>query len=342
MKPTKNKIFCTSCHRPKMFFESQAKADNFILYNKEEIEEENGKAPVRSYYCRLCGGWHVTSTPHGLVTRFEKRDERIAAGLDDINRINKDLEGFCREVQDKCYEAYAAIYQGRFDYAQDCLKQCRKMIIPLKHVSEKTYEKWTKWSNHISELEEKLARFTEIINLPEEERESFLAKEDKTQTEEEICMAYQNCQSLFLIETLFEEVEDDILKNDKEAVKEKLIVCRRIVKNYIHCPFKKRLQKEYRNRIRELCNKAHISLDQEAKPRYLIDDKYMKYKEAILYLIKKIENLQQLYDSGDIGECMWQLLIISKGMKELPDNEDTKVLKQQLEYWDNMVASLCD
>ena len=40
-----------------MLFESQAKADNFILYNKEEIEEENGKAPVRSYYCRLCGGW---------------------------------------------------------------------------------------------------------------------------------------------------------------------------------------------------------------------------------------------------------------------------------------------
>ena len=61
MKPTKNKIFCVSCKRPKMLFESQAKADNFILYNKEEIEEENCKAPVRSYYCRLCGGWHVTS-----------------------------------------------------------------------------------------------------------------------------------------------------------------------------------------------------------------------------------------------------------------------------------------
>ena len=36
-----------------MLFESQAKADNFILYNKEEIEEENGKAPVRSYVGNL-------------------------------------------------------------------------------------------------------------------------------------------------------------------------------------------------------------------------------------------------------------------------------------------------
>ena len=74
MKPTKNKIFCVACKRPKMLFESQAKADNFILYNKEEIEEENGKAPVRSYYCRLCGGWHVTSnlTPSSVV--MWKRD----------------------------------------------------------------------------------------------------------------------------------------------------------------------------------------------------------------------------------------------------------------------------
>ena len=323
-----------------MLFESQAKADNFILYNKEEIEEENGKAPVRSYYCRLCGGWHVTSASSDIATRFEKRDERIAAGLDDINRINKDLDAFCLEVQNKCHVAYAAIFQGRFAYAQDCLRQCREMIIPLKYASEKTYERWIKWSNHISDIEKQLASFTEIINLPEEELESFLAKEDKTKTEEEICLAYKNCQTLFLIETLLVEVEDDIIKNDREAVKEKLIVCRRIVKNNIQCPFKKSLQKEYRNRIQELCNKAHISLDQEAKPRYLIDDRYMKYKDAILHLINKFEGLQQLYDSGEISECMWQLLIISKGIKELPDNEDTKVLKQQLEYWDNLIASL--
>ncbi len=64
MKPIRNKIFCVSCKRSKMLFESQAKADNYILYNKEEIEEENGKTLVRSYYCRLCGGWHVATDDH--------------------------------------------------------------------------------------------------------------------------------------------------------------------------------------------------------------------------------------------------------------------------------------
>ena len=44
-----------------MLFETQAKADNFIKYNSEGILEENGKAPVRSYYCEMCGGYHVTS-----------------------------------------------------------------------------------------------------------------------------------------------------------------------------------------------------------------------------------------------------------------------------------------
>ena len=64
-----------------MLFESQAKADNFIVYNREEIEEENGKAPVRSYYCRLCGGWHVATDDHrkgyqGIARQCRDRDAK--------------------------------------------------------------------------------------------------------------------------------------------------------------------------------------------------------------------------------------------------------------------------
>ncbi len=46
-----------------MLFESQKKADNFIKFNREAMEEEGKKVPVRSYYCEACGGWHVTSNP---------------------------------------------------------------------------------------------------------------------------------------------------------------------------------------------------------------------------------------------------------------------------------------
>ena len=31
---------------------------NFIKFNSEEFDD---KTPIRTYYCEVCGGWHVTS-----------------------------------------------------------------------------------------------------------------------------------------------------------------------------------------------------------------------------------------------------------------------------------------
>lgn len=61
MKPVKNRIFCMECQRPKMLFDSKSKAVNFIKFNADEIKDENGIAPTRAYFCKACGGWHVTS-----------------------------------------------------------------------------------------------------------------------------------------------------------------------------------------------------------------------------------------------------------------------------------------
>ena len=60
MKP-KICYFCVACQRPKMLFETQEEADRFIAYNRGDILRGRRKAPVRSYYCEICGGWHVTS-----------------------------------------------------------------------------------------------------------------------------------------------------------------------------------------------------------------------------------------------------------------------------------------
>lgn len=58
MKPTKNRIFCRECNRPKMLFDEEKQALNFLKFNTEEYE---GKAPMRAYYCNACMGWHITS-----------------------------------------------------------------------------------------------------------------------------------------------------------------------------------------------------------------------------------------------------------------------------------------
>jgi hypothetical protein len=78
MKPTKNKVFCKNCDRTKMLFETERKADNFIKFNSEEIHEETGYSPQRSYYCLFCGGWHVTSLKEKMgLSKKEQLFEEI-------------------------------------------------------------------------------------------------------------------------------------------------------------------------------------------------------------------------------------------------------------------------
>lgn len=82
MKPTHNKVFCLPSNKPKMLFENRKKAENFIRFNGPEILENTGKAPVRSYYCPFCGGWHVTSNPSyaaGIAM-----DQRVKESFDSI------------------------------------------------------------------------------------------------------------------------------------------------------------------------------------------------------------------------------------------------------------------
>ena len=80
MAKPKNKIFCRDCNRPKILFETEKKAELFIKYNADEIAEHNrkGKKPIRSYYCQLCGGWHVTSSPVSDSKRYTLTDKVLS------------------------------------------------------------------------------------------------------------------------------------------------------------------------------------------------------------------------------------------------------------------------
>lgn len=87
MKPTNNRIYCIGCKHPKMLFESQAKADNFIKFNRDEIASSSGKVPARSYYCSFCCGWHVTSIEdEGIAEAKDRRDEKTWHQIMSIRR----------------------------------------------------------------------------------------------------------------------------------------------------------------------------------------------------------------------------------------------------------------
>ena len=61
MKPTKNNYFCIKANKTKLRFNTQKKAEKFIEFNHFEILKQNGKAPIRAYYCDACQSFHVTS-----------------------------------------------------------------------------------------------------------------------------------------------------------------------------------------------------------------------------------------------------------------------------------------
>lgn len=60
---TRNRRYCPQCGKSKFCFDSKKSADLYLLYNADAIRDEHGYAPVRSYYCPVCGCWHVTSMP---------------------------------------------------------------------------------------------------------------------------------------------------------------------------------------------------------------------------------------------------------------------------------------
>lgn len=67
-KPSKKQLFCPSCMRSKIRFETQKEALKFIELNAEYIESQTGKRPVRAYYCKSCCAWHLTSRPMSLTS----------------------------------------------------------------------------------------------------------------------------------------------------------------------------------------------------------------------------------------------------------------------------------
>lgn len=73
-----------------MWFETQAKADNFLKFNKDNIAAVGGKAPTRSYYCSFCCGWHVTSIDDDAIAR--ERDARDEQLWESLRRRNEKLD----------------------------------------------------------------------------------------------------------------------------------------------------------------------------------------------------------------------------------------------------------
>ena len=89
--PQKNKIYCFAAKKYKSVFDSEKAANNYIKFNAKDISSTKGYAPIRSYFCSLCGGWHVTSQQPKEITG-RQRSSHAEYVLSSINKMSKDNE----------------------------------------------------------------------------------------------------------------------------------------------------------------------------------------------------------------------------------------------------------
>ena len=140
MRPTRNKIHCPECGRTKMLFESESKALNFMKFNNEKIKEETGKAPVRAYYCKSCGGYHLTSNVIEKKTKswgdsMTYTMEMLQAIENCLNKLEEKLKNK-EDVQELVQCIERGFEEVKYDKGLN-MKRYNKLMFKLKKLCAK-------------------------------------------------------------------------------------------------------------------------------------------------------------------------------------------------------------
>ena len=245
MKPIKNQIFCVACGRPKMLFETKAKADNFIKFNSSEVMEESGKAPIRSYYCEICGGYHVTSNNSKTHAEWlDIRDKVLAEEVD--RRVKANLKTKSNQKQtnqepkskgakenkldilEQLEQSDILMTKGMLDEAGELLAKCRFRIQAVEQrMNVAKLEGFTRCKDQMEKLIRKLDRLKKWVKSSYDEQEAFIAKEGKTEEEEEVCTALVSIKAVVRIKRALYDIDKVIEKREFSILKYYVAQCQK-------------------------------------------------------------------------------------------------------------------
>ena len=317
MKPTKNHYYCVACHRPKMLFETQAKANNFIRYNAAEMLQAGTKAPVRSYYCSLCGGWHVTSNPSiEDGERLDQRDNELVKRLE----ARKSVRPTASAVKAKFSEIANAIdiklQEYAFLAAQFDLEAAGKLLFELADTVRSKIErigaKHSKIESilkRIRDAEDDFAMRSRLYALSREELQQ-MDNGDADSTER-----------LFAHNILCIKAIREVLDSDAVLSGQRL----QCLNNYLP-EIKGPYCVKVRNVLREKL--------EAVKPSPSL------YRTTILKLITCIETLRDVYAAGHYTECAdilggSYLMLNNIGT----DDENIRLIRSHLDQWQTRLAA---
>lgn len=175
IKPSKNLVYCYACKRRKMLFEEKSEADNFIKYNHGGILEENGKAPVRSYYCELCCGYHVTSNPSVIDgERQNRQDSQLLQELVSITQTMDKFKELGHELANRIQGCKDQMFIGSFQEIHDLHEE----LLPYRALLEKLpLETKARFATHFRRADFLYAiasKMAELMAVPDSEFENHV------------------------------------------------------------------------------------------------------------------------------------------------------------------------
>lgn len=148
--PTHNRIYCADARKMKLQFATKEAAETFIAYCADTIMVQNGFAPVKSYWCKTCKCYHVSSqqeikqtsrvyinnvresanvtkdktkASHRTLNRMEKMMRKAFKSLADHRTADaKHICGQCLDLYEKCLKQAGA--QARRERLWSKLELC--------------------------------------------------------------------------------------------------------------------------------------------------------------------------------------------------------------------------
>lgn len=213
-----------------MHFESKKKADNFIRFNAAEMFNNGQKSPVRSYYCQLCGAWHVTSNPSEEEgERLDMRDKKIAWHLGQKRLKDEDIALTLQALTEKTRDFNLQLGLCNFRQAKAVLDEIESEI-PLHLRKKSQINKVNKFRAKICDYRKRLCKLAELYALTKDEQQSLIDSTEGLSTQEEVKADLKIVNSMKLVLEVFDYRDNLIACSDGPLVDEISKKCRLYIK----------------------------------------------------------------------------------------------------------------
>ena len=249
MKLPKNRVFCQACGKPKILFESQAKANNFIKFNHDEILEETGKSPTRSYYCELCGSYHVTSIESDSVGAMI--DLQVQRKVDSHIRLKQKAKELRHEqsaqrqyFSEKLKQISQNLCFERMDSVDDLIGICE---LEIEHQEQSHVDMAAKFRKQLERLQQQIQTVVGLLDLPEDEQTAFIEEKPKS-------IITKLLKSIYVVRyanALLNQAEECLNNRDESKAKVLFDDCSRFIRQ-IDSPWQDFIKKELLARIKSL------------------------------------------------------------------------------------------